>query len=260
MRNTPPLIGYTQRMRRPFWLIDGRLREAAFFLDAVRVAVDLDIARHNFSAFVSAYASIYDATDRALRDVDGFIDWWDEREAHLLTDPTVAYVWKVRNQIVHEGLNPLGVLTRGMIGDSEVLLVGEHLPLSEDNAVLVCGRAMYLIAATCAEVYTLWWSSLDLPAELTIADLSDSGMSFEAIELELGVPAGWSGGEGITSENRLQVLRAYSQTAAKELLWRYQDHRPPEDAVRDMSLSRVLKRRRSVRRRQSGDRMCEAAG
>jgi len=50
-------------MRRPFWLIDGRLREAAYFLDGMTAKPGIDEARHQFSAFLSAFVSIFDAID-----------------------------------------------------------------------------------------------------------------------------------------------------------------------------------------------------
>jgi hypothetical protein len=127
-------------MRRPFWLIDGRLREAAYFLDGMTARPAIDESRHNFSAFLSAFASVFDTIDRTLRDVDGFLPWWDALEEDLLTDATVAYLWTIRNQVVHEGLNPLGSIRRSLpLGTTEALLLGEWLPLSENNARMVCG-------------------------------------------------------------------------------------------------------------------------
>lgn len=173
----------------------------------------------------------------------------------------MGYLWKIRNQVVHEGLNPLGVLTRTLhLGTVDVLLVGEWLPLSENNARVVCGRATFLVALACSEAYVLWWSSLDIPANVTIEELTERGLTLEVIELELGLPSGWSASKEATAEDRLRRLRRYSQTAAKELVSRLQIDQPPVGLTPDNSLSKVIATRRKARHRYVSEHQVNPAG
>ena len=113
--------------RKPFWLINGKLCEADFFLDKLLSAPSLDEARYYFSAFVSAGRSVTFSILATLNDVDDFQQWWSGKQRILRNNALGRYLKGIRDQVTHVGLNPLGIHRRGMFR-SEFLFVGESAP------------------------------------------------------------------------------------------------------------------------------------
>ncbi len=206
-------------MRKPFWLIDGKLREADFFLDKLRTSLALDDARFYFSAFVSATRSVTYAIQACLKRAPGFSEWYAGRRAELTNDPLAKYFLCARNTSVHVGLNPLGLLQRSMLGTSEFFLYGEKVP--ERNAVAGATRYMSSLVDIAGEAFSKFWSFLDLSHDVTLASLLRDGHSIEDIEAEFGLPKGWSRGEGRTDEERLELLKQYSRTDIQRLRQKY---------------------------------------
>ena len=239
-------------MRRPFWLIDGRLREADHFLDEIARSPSLDHARYSFSAFLATFTSIFDACDRTLRDVPGFVAWWNDKEEDLLTHSTVTYLWRTRNRLIHEGLNPLGRQTRGMFG-SESFVEDDDAPIR--NAAHLGRHAMALAVLLSADVYQEWWTTLDLPESYSTADLARDDKTLEMIELELGLPSGASRFRGGDEESRLAFLKDYSRTAMDILRTKYGqfDTDSIRACLRDESLRKTIVRRQKARMKATGD-------
>lgn len=100
-------VATTSPVRYPFWLIDGKLREADFFLTKIRAEEDLDIARYYFSAFLSAARSVTFALQKCLTGLANFDSWYADRQQQLKKHPTASYFKNIRNEVLHEGLNPL---------------------------------------------------------------------------------------------------------------------------------------------------------
>ena len=211
------VIDATESLRRPFWLIDGRLREADFYLDKLRTAGTLDEARHDFSAFAVAISALPDAIVRTLAGVPKFWEWWMPANTKLQEDGAVALLRTIRNQIVHEGLNPLGTYRRSH-------LEGESFIITEDgerNAVETGHVAMRALTSIVTDAYARFWSALDLPMSLTTHDLATSGRTLEMIEQEFGLLPGTSSHYAITSQERLAWLKEYSRTVLSEIGHRY---------------------------------------
>lgn len=209
-------------MRKPFWLINGKLCEADFFLDKLRTANDIDDARYYFSAFVSAARSITYALQVCLKGFRDFDQWYDDQRRVLRDDPVARYFHNLRNQVIHECLNPLGRMTRTMYG-TDYYLEGDAVP--ERDAITACRAYMSLLVRISCEAFRRFWSSLDLPETLTVAELEAQGRTIEDIEEEFDMPRGWSGGEGVTSQMRIDRMKWFSSTDIRRLSQRY----PPQN-------------------------------
>lgn len=148
---TPP------RVRYPFWLIDGKLREADFFLEKLRTAPDLDAARFYFSAFLSAARSVTFALQKCLVGLAHFDAWYEGPQKELKDHPIAAYFKSIRDQVIHEGLNPLERHERGVGA-----IIGSNFYLVDtapEQDVVLAGRTyMTVLLRIAGEAYERFWT------------------------------------------------------------------------------------------------------
>jgi len=201
-------------MRKPFWLIDGKLREADFFLGRLRTTNDLDEARFYFSAFLSAARSVTFALQVCLKEFAAFDEWYEKRRNELKADSAASYLHTIRNQVVHVGLNPLGVQTRNFMGLSDFFTIGANG--DDRNVITEASRYMALLVRIARDAYQQFWANLDLSADVTLVELAQRGITLERLETEFGLPEGWSTGVG-GDQARLDLLKGYSKTDIQRL-------------------------------------------
>lgn len=205
-------------MRYPFWLIDGKLCESDFFLEKLRAAPDLDQARYYFSAFLSAARSVTYALQKCLRGLGDFDTWYTDRQAELKAHPSARYFHTIRNEAIHEGLNPLESHSRGVGG-----IYGSDFYLREGaperNVVTACTSYMAILVRIAGTAYQRFWTSVDLPPDLTPEDLAARGQTIEDIEEEFGYPRGWSA--SLPLGERLAWMKEFSKTEIERLTQRY---------------------------------------
>lgn len=209
---TPPAERY------PFWLIDGKLRESDFFLEKLRAAPGLEDARYYFSAFLSAARSVMYALQKCLGGLAHSDGWYEERQRELKDHAVATYFKEIRDQVIHEGLNPLEREVRGVGGFYGVtFLLVEDAPQRD---VVVAGTAyMAILVRIAGEAYMRFWTSIDLPANFTPEDLAAQGQTIEDIEEEFGYPRGWSAER--PEGERLAWMKEFSKTEMERLRRRY---------------------------------------
>jgi hypothetical protein len=210
----------TSGARKPFWLIDGRLREADFFLERFAACQDLEEGRFMFSAFVTAAVAVRDAIYTTLARLPGAETWWRSKCRWLEAQPRFKYFEGVRNDIQHQGLNPLQGLSQSMVSVSVSFYLADDSPDGRE-AVPAAQRVMALLVSVAKEAYSHFWASLDLPSSYSLEDLARTGASLEQIEAEFGLPPGSSGEFGRSDSERLHFLKIYSQTATRALEAKY---------------------------------------
>ncbi len=171
-----------------------------------------------FSAFVSAAVAVHDAIRTTLSRVQPAEAWWRNKGEELRKDPLFEFFDEIRNDIQHQGLNPLERMIRSFPEPS--LFLAEPGPLGDD-ALASSKELMALVAGVAAEAYRQFWSHLNIPASYSLDDLRGSGASLEQVEAEFGLHRGWSGGADVPDEERLERLKVYSQTAADDLVRKY---------------------------------------
>jgi hypothetical protein len=202
-------------MRKPFWLIDGKLREAHFFLEKLRHAPDLDDARFYFSAFTSAARSITYSLQCCIKGLPDADLWWEEQRERLKKDVIAKYFHSVRNQMNHVGLNPLQTRTHSLtMPHPDFLLADDKAP--ELNVLKAADQYMKLLTDISAFAYSKFWKFLDLPLSLTLEDFHGKGLNFEELEEELGLPPGYF--QGLPDITRIHFLTVYSQTYVPRLI------------------------------------------
>ncbi len=204
--------------RYPFWLIDGKLLESDFFLEQLRAAPDLDAARYYFSAFLSAARSVTFALQKCLGGLAHFDGWYEDRQNELRHHAIATYFKDIRDQVIHQGLNPLERHVRGVgaiVGSNFYLVEG-----APERDVVVAGTAyMAILVRIAGDAYERFWTSIDLPDTLTPEDLASRGQTIEDIEEEFGFSRGWSA--SLALDQRLAWMKEFSKTEISRLRHRY---------------------------------------
>lgn len=93
---------------RSFDLVDEKVGEADFFLDRLLTAGwDMFPVRCYFSAFVASARSITFALQAALKGLEGFDSWYEQRQQALQDNKTARFFNAVRRASQHIGINPV---------------------------------------------------------------------------------------------------------------------------------------------------------
>jgi hypothetical protein len=181
-------------------------------------APNLDEGRYYFSAFLSAARSVTYALQKCLRGLADFDAWYRDRQAKLKAHPSARYFHTMRNEMIHEGLNPLHSHVRGVGG-----INGANFYLRDDaperDAMRACTSYMAILVRVTGDAYQRYWMSLDLPSTLTAGELEVRGQSIEDIEEEFGYPRGWSA--SLPFDERLAWMKEFSKTEIARLRQRY---------------------------------------
>jgi len=208
-------------MASSFGVVEDKLREAEFFLSQLRESQHLSFeADCYFSAFVTAARSVTDAMRASLKGVPGFKSWFDGTLKQLKTDPLAPFFVEIRNEVVHEGINPLNRvslehlrenLTRQLQGDNGHFLV---LPDAQrrDSTVLVdavdaCQQYFTSLVAVVYACYESFKTVVDARWYFTEGNFSSRGRSLEDALVELGFPPNWTAGV-LTGSEAWRVLRS----------------------------------------------------
>lgn len=195
-------------MASSFGVVENKLREAHFFLSQLgesdRLSFESDCY---FSAFVTAARSVTDAMRGSMKGVPGFKVWFDEALTRLKIDPLAPFFVEIRNEVVHEGINPLNRvslehlradLSRQLQGDRGHVLV---LPVAgrQDatvvlSAVDACEQYFISVVGVVYECYSTFKAVVDARWYFTEANFKARGKNFEEALVELGFPPSWATG------------------------------------------------------------------
>jgi hypothetical protein len=199
-------LGGVERMASSFGVVEDKLREADFFLSKLRESERLSFEEDcYFSAFVTAARSVTDAMRASLEGLPGFKAWFDEALKRLKTDPLVPFFVEIRNEVVHEGINPLNRvslehlradLSRQVRGDRGHVLVlpdaGRRDSTVLVNAVDACEQFFTSVVGVVYECYSSFKTVVDARWYFTEANFSSMGKTLEDAVVELGFPPTWA--------------------------------------------------------------------
>lgn len=208
-------------MASSFGVVEDKLREAAFFLSQLRESERLSFESDcYFSAFVTAARSVTDAMRVSMKGVPGFKAWFDEALKRLKTDPLAPFFVEIRNEVVHEGINPLNRvslehlradLSRQLQGDRSHVLVlpdaGRRVSTVVVSAVNACEQYFASVVGVVYECYSAFKTVVDARWYFTEANFKARGQGFEDALVELGFPPTWAAGMPIGPE-AWRVLRS----------------------------------------------------
>jgi hypothetical protein len=95
-------------MSRSFGLVDEKLAEANFFLEKLAGAgTNFFETRCYFSAFVAAARSVTFSLQAVMADIDGFRDWYADKQDTLRMDELPRFFHIARTQLQHLGISPV---------------------------------------------------------------------------------------------------------------------------------------------------------
>lgn len=193
-------------MASSFGVVEDKLREADFFLSKLRQSEHLSFeADCYFSAFVTAARSVTDAMRASLKGVPGFKDWFDEALKRLKTDPLAPFFVEIRNEVVHDGINPLNRvslehlredLSRQLQRDRGHVLVLPDAARRDAtvlvNAVDACRQFFASVVGVVHECYSAFKTVVDARWYFTEANFSSMGRTLEDAIAELGFLPTWA--------------------------------------------------------------------
>jgi hypothetical protein len=193
-------------MASSFGVVEDKLREAAFFLSKLRESEPLSFESDcYFSAFVTASRSVTDAMRVSLKGVPGFKAWFDEALKRLKTDPLAPFFVEIRNEVVHEGINPLNRvsldhlradLSRQLRGDRGHVLVLPDAARRDStvlvNAVDACEQFFTSVVGVVYDCYSALKTVVDARWYFTEANFTSMGKTLEDAVVELGFPPRWA--------------------------------------------------------------------
>ncbi len=190
-------------MARSFDLVDEKVFEADFFLEKMQ-EIDANMAemRFYFSAFVSAARSVTFAMQAVLAGVEGFSDWYKERQEELKSNELASYFVNVRNESQHLGVNPIA---KGSILQGNILYYFSDAPFQFD-VVAASEEYIKLLVNILYGCYKKFGPDIDPEQYYTVKNLAKLNLSLEDIEEELGFPRGWTDIDSSNDEIRLQAL------------------------------------------------------
>ena len=217
-------------MSQSFGIVEEKLRETEFFLDALRETKQLSFeAKWHFSAFVSAARSLTLAMQATMEGVDGFPEWYEQVQSGLKLDPLARFFIEIRNDSIHKGLNPLGQVTLEHLRDdllrqmhqrrrSHVIIMpnpgqGDGTVLAD--AVEVSSEYFRSLVQIVFDCYSRFRQVVDPQWYFTQGSFGARGKGLEDALEELGFPRTWLSGalDGeINQEDAWRVLRSRQPT------------------------------------------------
>ncbi len=184
------------------------MREAEFFLEQFGSTGPFDTgANCYFSAFVSACRSVTFALQASLSGVSEFDAWYKSVQDRLKTDPLAPYFRKVRNRVIHTGINPLNRvgfehlrehLSQQIRGSnrSHILIVPSPHDASSDalvDAIPASTGYFESLVSIVFECYKRFLTTVDPRWHFTEEHFRAMGKTLGDALAELGFPSTWLG-------------------------------------------------------------------
>lgn len=196
-------------MAKSFGIVEEKLREAEFFLDALRSSSRMsEGARFYFSAFVSAARSVTYALQASMKGVPQFAEWYKTAQQGLKADRLAPLFLELRNEVVHVGTNPLNQITvehlrldlaqqKSAGRPSHTLIIPDPEKVGRTvlaDAVQISTTYFVSLARTVFDCYSKFKAVVDSRWYFTREHFAEMGKTFEDALVELGFPPSWADG------------------------------------------------------------------
>lgn len=194
-------------MARSFGIVEEKLREAEFFLDALGNSSRMSPgARFYFSAFISSARSVTYALQACMSGVPGFSDWYRTAQQALRTDRLAPLFLELRNEAVHVGVNRLNQVglehLKQHLADQMSASRHMHTLIIPDperldatliaDAVQISTTYFSSLARTVFDCYSVFKAIVDPRWYFTGEHFAEMGKTFEDALAELGFPRSWA--------------------------------------------------------------------
>lgn len=200
-------------MARSFELVDYKVREAEYFLDALVAGSDaahFGGVQFCASAFASAARSITFAMQSSMHGIDGFESWYTDRRAELKDDQLARFFQEFRRVTQHIGDWVVGGAS---IVDGRTLyyfIPSRDLPtVPELDVVAACTAYFCTLLSLVHRCYVDFGTIIDAKLYFTESNFEEMGLSVEDAEEQLGLPRGFTDiGDPMAEPYRWEALRA----------------------------------------------------
>ena len=191
----------------PFRIVEEKLREADFFL---RKLTDCDFMEEGpsyyFSAFLSAARSVTFSMQAALKDMEGFDEWYGTIREKLRGNELAQFFLKARNESQKEGKYHLK-MSKFYMGETSFHFFGdEKWPIGGDVAI-TSRHYMRILMRIVFDCYTEFGPKINPYAYYTVSNMKKMNKSIEEMEDDAGIPRGTT--TGIFKKERMRQLRKY---------------------------------------------------
>lgn len=194
-------------MSRSFGIVEEKLREADFFLEAMCASDPISYAaRFYFSAFISAGRSVTFAMQASLSDVPAFQEWYKTAQQELKTDQFAPLFVELRNEVVHVGSNRLNQVTVEHLRQSltqqmfqarpsHFLIIPNPAKVGTTelvDAVEISTTYLVSLVRVVFNCYSRFKTVVDPEWYFTSDHFKEMGKTFTDALVELGMPATWA--------------------------------------------------------------------
>lgn len=200
-------------MGRSFQIVEQKVRETEFFLFQLENSTeDLMAAQFTLSAFLSASRSITFTIQASLKGLEGFDEWYSDKQNELKNNDLAKYFVFARNHSQKVGFYPIGSGRpfKDEIGQFRLKLFftrlypdkNEFVP--EDDVLESCRKYFSMLLKIVRDCYSKFGVWIDPNSRYTKQGLKKLNLTIEDIEEENGFPRGWT--SGIPESERLKIF------------------------------------------------------
>lgn len=194
---------------KSFQIVENKIKESDFFLGYLEKTKGPDIV-YFLSAYLSAARSITFALQVAMKGIHDFDEWYNLQQQKLKEDPIASYLLEARNYTIHEGgyaiYSPLFFSSSQQVLFFDTIPGKKQLKIPKEEIVKVCRQYMITLLQITRECFQKFGYIIDPVLHFDYI-IASKKKTLEDIEYELGFPRGWTKIEGISEEQRRQMLR-----------------------------------------------------
>lgn len=200
-------------MARSFELVDYKVREAEYFLDALTAgsnASHFGGIQFCASAFAAAARSITFAMQSSMHGIAGFEEWYADRRTELKADQLARFFHEFRRVTQHIGDWVVGA---GLLVDGRTLyyfVPSSDIPSVPDlDVVSACTAYFCTLLELVYRCYMDFGAVVDAKLYFTAHNFEGMGLGIEDAEEQLGFPRGFTHtGDPMAEPYRWETLRA----------------------------------------------------
>lgn len=202
---------------RSFGLVEDKINEADFFIEAIKDCKDFIQCKYYFSAFVSATRSITFVLQACLRDIDGFDEWYNNKQQFLRNDELAKYFVEARNKAQKQGVNQIVGASHSYEDGRWLFFLDKDcspynliLSISKENGSDVYSQCRKYLCSLLEIIYDCVLTFkyvIDPFFYYSMEGLRFNKLTIEDIEESLGFPRGWTYVAGQSEVDRIIYLR-----------------------------------------------------
>lgn len=217
-------------MTRSFGIVEEKVYESDFFLEKVAESEDLREANYYFSAFISAARSITFALQASLSGLEGFEEWYMEKQQLLRENELARFFTDARNYSQKQGRTYIHSGSRKYSNDGgeifprryyfetpvsnqhnanlfiRIMVSDESAEKQLNDAYSQCKNYMVLLAEIIYDCFQRFGPVIDPEQYYTLENINNLGLTIEDIEEKVGFPRAYTDAN-IPDEERMRLIR-----------------------------------------------------